>query len=117
MDDASRERINQDIRQLELEYDPLSVGDKVCVTRYSGQTQFPTLEGFTSATAILNYGAHIGEREVYLYGTKRFPERGGKFKSAKMRDWHIDIGTLERLRKAFAERRNETKAKFKKNRS
>lgn len=94
-------------RTNELPVKPYQVGEPVQVTRYSGQKLFPTLVGFLNEKkqihlrmVILRFGI-AGERLAYLYPSKR-GEEAGRFKSSKMRDWRIDIGTLERLRETLS---------------
>jgi hypothetical protein len=91
--------LNGKIRQLDIEYPPLNIGDEVVVTRYSGQTMRPKLLDFGKHTAVLDYGEMIGYREVWLTTTRT--RTAGKFKSAGMRDWSVDVGTLERLKRAY----------------
>lgn len=95
--------------QEHIKFPPLNEGDEVRVQRYSGQVWQAHITGWLpkggwNHCALINFGL-AGLRELYLFDDpKSGKSRAGTFKERSMRDWSVDIGTLERLRNGFQAR-------------
>lgn len=80
-------------RQRCLDFPPLREGGICHVTRYSGQKYPASVVAYHNEETVSLYFGMAGMRVAYLYG-----ENAGHFTESSMKDWHIDDGTLERMR-------------------